>query len=292
MFGCQAISNIPHPAKNRQLAGIFVGMKGNVYHVYVLIETADVTFNERILHSDDTVRVNLQSAAATAEPMEEAKVSDYSSYINTSHYDHEDRLHYKVVNIRIYRGHIVADRKCYNAGAKHSSDYIYAEHLKGHKTTSESDIELIFKNQNNKLTSKLNSGKDQFDVGENIVSTSGSKTNKFVIGGAGDKRLGATGADSRELGTTARSPELLSSSKLNSTLNNKNDRSKNKLTTVSPSYHAGYNSAASSPSYHAGNNGAAQSRAILPSDRAGNNGLHPIEETVTSNEKGKNKRKP
>ena len=175
-------------------------------------------------------------------------------------------------------------------------------------------------------------------MGENIVSTSGSKTNKFVIGGAGDKRfgaagerrvpdtaaensellrssqprdkrlgaaantvvtstellrstqpnrderLGAPGADSQALGTTARSPELFSSSKLNSTLNNKNDQSKNKLTTVSPSSHAGYNgaapSSATSPSYHAGNNGAAPSRATSPSHRAGNN------------EKGKNKRKP
>ena len=67
-----------------------------------------------------TVRVNLKSASATAEPMEETTVSDYSSYINMSHYDHEDRLHY----IRIYRGHIVVDRKCYNAGAKYSSDYM------------------------------------------------------------------------------------------------------------------------------------------------------------------------
>ena len=133
--------------------GVFVGVKDREYQIYIpendyLIETADVTFFERVDNQDDTIAKIIQSATKWApndgietvlEPLE-FQIEDFSRYVNTLHWDDEDRMHYLVIDIRKYRGSIVADRLACVAGVKEAKDCIYAAHLLSFKIISDSQV--------------------------------------------------------------------------------------------------------------------------------------------------------
>ena len=156
IWGSVAIANIPNPPKNRMppgVKGVFVGVKDREYQIYIpendyIIETADVTFFERVDNQDDTIAKIIQSATKwapndgieTVSEQLEFQIEDFSRYVNTLHWDDEDRMHYLVIDIRKYRGSIVADRLACVAGVKEAKDCIYAAHLLSFKIISDSQV--------------------------------------------------------------------------------------------------------------------------------------------------------
>jgi len=72
-------------------------------------------------------------------------ISQFERYRNTTHYDHEDKLHFKVIDIRIQKGQIVVDRvKISNNPEGHKNgrneDTILAAHLHTYKIQDNSLI--------------------------------------------------------------------------------------------------------------------------------------------------------
>lgn len=142
IWGCEAIVHIPHPIKNRLptgIKGIFVGVSGITYDIYIpekgtIMSSADVTFHEQIENEDILQKRLTPEIIEHASESTEYELSQFEKYRNTTHYDHEDKLYFKVIDIRIQKGQIVADRiKISNNPKGHQNgrnkDTILAAHL-------------------------------------------------------------------------------------------------------------------------------------------------------------------
>jgi len=145
IWGSVAVVNLHKPAKNRLptgVTGIFIGVSEAEYLVYVpesrtILSSADVTFYEKIDNVPDTVTHILESAAGrehtdgmdpiTTQPI--FHTEDFEKYVNTVHYDVQDKLYYVVTKIRIVKGSVVADRLACVDGELPATDTIYAAHL-------------------------------------------------------------------------------------------------------------------------------------------------------------------
>ena len=118
IWGCEAIVHIPNLIKNRLptgIKGIFVGVNGISYDIYIpqkgtVISSADVNFHEQI-ENEDILQQLMSEQVVKPTPMLaiEDDINQFEKYKNTIHYDHEDKLMFQVIYIRIQKGQIVAD---------------------------------------------------------------------------------------------------------------------------------------------------------------------------------------
>ena len=142
VWGCEAIVHIPNPIKNRLptgIKGIFVGVVGTTYEVYIpergtTMSSGDVTFHEQIENEDILKQRMVEERVITPGAKTEYEITQFEKYRDTVHYDHEDKLYFKVIDIRIQKGQIVADRvKISNNPKGHQNgrnkDTILAAHL-------------------------------------------------------------------------------------------------------------------------------------------------------------------
>ena len=144
-WGCIAVAHISKQIKNRLppgVRGIFVGVKNAEYQVYVpetntLLSTADVTFHEVVNTIPSTVTEILEASAGRQhfdgiDPSSDQllfRVEDFNGYVNTVHYDTQDKLYYVVTKIRVTKGSVVADRLACLPSELDVVDVVLAAHL-------------------------------------------------------------------------------------------------------------------------------------------------------------------
>ncbi len=68
------------------------------------MSSADVTFHEQIENEDVLQKRMSLEVTEKAAVHEVCDISQFERYRNTTHYDHEDKLHFKVIDIRIQKG--------------------------------------------------------------------------------------------------------------------------------------------------------------------------------------------
>ena len=118
IWGWEAIVHIPNPIKNRLptgIKGIFVGVNGISYGIYIpernsnIISCRNISWTNREWRH--TSATNVRTSSETNPMLAiEYDINQFEKYKNTIHYDHKDKLMFKVIDIRIQKGQIVADR--------------------------------------------------------------------------------------------------------------------------------------------------------------------------------------